>query len=448
MDLSQFPISDLLKALGQGMVGAPNIGVGFGRGAGLFGQQMDYNNALKSAFGSPQFNDVQVTPQVTLGADGQINRAPPSAYNTPAESYSGPLGQMLGNSSSALLPLLQHADPSVGLPLLLSTYTKAAERQQDRQDKMMNAMTPEEISAAGLPKGTVAQKDAFGGINIVSKPDYMSDDAFKQHLDLLKIQQGPEWANVSLGRQRLAEQKREFDSTASPSGDNAAGVEYWAQQVAAGGAMPTLGMGKQAAAMRQQILNRAAAINGAKGLTGADQLAITAGAKSGSSALSKITPLRAATEAYENTMMQNIGLAKQYMAKGAGTTGVPVLNRWQQYAKGQYAGDPDVAKFQTAIQTIKNEYAKIQSGSIGNAPVSDAARREAEGMLDPNQTPAQLMANFDYMVKETGNRTRALRATEQAIKSGLSGKGDIPQLQGVAEPQAQQAHDPLGIRGH
>ena len=93
-----------------------------------------------------------------------------------------------------------------------------------------------------------------------------------------------------------------------------------------------------------------------------------------------------------------------------------------------------MAAFQTAIQTVKNEYAKIQSGSIGNAPVTDSARREAEHMLDPSQTPAQLMANFNYMVQETGNRTRALRTQEQALRSGLSGTGDTPHLQPAAAP--------------
>ena len=178
----------------------------------------------------------------------------------------------------------------------------------------------------------------------------------------------------------------------------------------------------------------------AYGKSGSDQNAVTGSYKANLSTLGKITPLRAATEAYENTMLQNMDAAKGMIAKGSGTTGIPVVNRWQRYIKGEYKGDPDVAAFNTAIQTVKNEYAKIQSGSIGNTPVSDASRKEAEGMVNPNMTPQQIIANFDYMRKETGNRARALRAQEGALRSGLSGNSDMPNVPGITDPQAAAPH--------
>lgn len=48
-------------------------------------------------------------------------------------------------------------------------------------------MTPDEMTAVGLPKGTVAERGS-DGIHIVSKPDTMSAEAFAQKLDLAKQQ--------------------------------------------------------------------------------------------------------------------------------------------------------------------------------------------------------------------------------------------------------------------
>lgn len=220
-------------------------------------------------------------------------------------------------------------------------------------------------------------------------------------------------------------------------------VQYWAQSVAAGQPLPALGMGKQAAQYRQAILKGAAAINSGQGLTGVDQNVNIATTKANSGALGKQTALRSATEGFENTMLQNMNVARDLLKKGAGTTGIPVLNRYQQYIKGQYAGDPDVIALKNAIDTVADENAKIRSGTLGNTPATDAMRASIHEGLNTSQTPEQILSAFGVMEKDAGNRSRALRAQEAALKRGLTGKNDLPQIPGIREPQAQGASPPL-----
>lgn len=382
---------------------------------------------------------------ITVGG-GPIDVSTPAI--APQTTYSGPVGQALGDQqSSALLPLFQALGPRA-LPLLMQTAQGAMQHKQDIEDRRITPLSSQEAQAAGLRAGGVYGRDVSGNLSTIQASDMHSPGAMQQQQDEAAFtnqlpmtpaqKAADERARAAQGETARHNQAVESQGDVPPDPNT---VKYWAQSVAAGAPMPTLGMGKQAAAYRQAILKEVATLNGGQGMTGADQNANTATTKANTSSLGKITPLRAATEAYEGTMLQNMDLAKSMIAKGAGTTGVPVLNRWQNYIKGSYAGDPDVAAFQTAIQTVKNEYAKIQSGSIGNAPVTDSARREAEHMLDPSQTPAQLMANFNYMVQETGNRTRALRTQEQALRSGLSGHSDTPNM-----PANNARPDPLGIR--
>lgn len=371
----------------------------------------------------PQFNPVQVTPKIT--APGQY------AQRQQAGDYSGPVEST---------PTLSDALSSVNSPELSAQMAPEIVKQSiETQQKSLRRLSPQEAVSAGYDVGDPVYQDAYGNVTSPVKPKAAINQAVDEKV--LEAQRVP-MTQAQIAANKIAQDRLNMDKEAANEAPDPDTVKYWAQSVAAGAPLPTLGMGKQAAAYRQAILKGAAQINMGKGLGGADQNAITGTTKANMASLSKITPLRAATESYENTMLQNMDAAQGMLTKGAGTTGIPVINRWQRYIKGEYGGDPDVSAFNTAVQTIKNEYAKIQSGSIGNTPVSDASRKEAEGMINPNMTPQQLLANFNYMKRETGNRARALRASESALRSGLSGKGDMPNVPGVTDPQATAAPTP------
>lgn len=431
---SSIPWQQLIAQLGHGLIGAKDFGSGLQTGVqnlGQYAQRQQYQDSLSKMFAPGSMpNEVAVTPQTGPLGDTQAQSEQRQAANAVNAKPFSDQGMLAGSNISPLLPFLQQLDPQSALPLLLKadTFNKKPERilsQQEAKDKNLPNWQNQTYSVGedGVPKP-------------VGNSDVMSPEAMQQKADYRATD-----PQLDLERQRLAETRRHNQAaeSASDTPPDPNTVKYWAQSVAGGAPMPTLGMGKQAAGYRQAILSEVAKMQTASGKSGADQNAVTGSYKANVSTLAKITPLRAATEAYENTMLQNMDAAKQMIAKGAGTTGVPVINRWQRYIKGEYKGDPDVAAFNTAIQTVKNEYAKIQSGSIGNTPVSDASRKEAEGMVNPNMTPQQIMANFDYMTKETGNRARALRAQEGALRTGLSGGSDLPNIPGIHDPQSVQA---------
>lgn len=177
-----FPWQQFLMALGNGLSsGTPNNKFG-GIAPAMQGlqQQMQYGSALDKMFpqaaGSPNPTPTQGAPLPGMQNFGDVLRALPPQ-----------MGMQM-------------------LPMLLETQMK-------RQDSQQTPLSAQEAAAMGLPDGTVATKDPFGNITIVSKPDYLSDKAFKQKMDETKAAQAPEWANVADAQARLAEQKREFQLT-------------------------------------------------------------------------------------------------------------------------------------------------------------------------------------------------------------------------------------------
>lgn len=349
------------------------------------------------------------------GPDASLSPIP-GKMGTGVPDFSG------GSISNAISSGL---DPSLALSLFL--------KGQDRADKQVTTLAPDQLSAAGYRPGSVVQQDAFGGQNVVEKPDTMSPGAFDQKKTLEQLSQAPQWANVDISKQRLAMDQKMADglNTGDPTT-----VDYVARQYMLTGTLPPLGMGKQAAAMRQQIIGRAALLSQQQGITGEDAVAVHAGTKANTATLGKQTQLRSATEGFENTMLQNMNIVEGLLKKGAGTTGVPVFNRYQQYLRGQYGGDPDVVALSNAIDTVADENAKIRSGTLGNTPATDSMRNSIRDGLNAAQTPEQILKAFNSVMRpDAANRTRALRAQEAALKSALRGGSDVPNVPGIRDNQ-------------
>ena len=205
------------------------------------------------------------------------------------------------------------------------------------------------------------------------------------------------------------------------------------------GLMPTLGMGKKAVASRTAILNRAAEKKqGDVALSAADY-------KANASTLRKLSEQRGAVAGYEHTVQANLGIVDQLLAKGSGSFKAPVLNRVQQHARKEYAGDPEVTAYESALQTVISEYAKVMSGSMGNTAVSDSARNHAEKLLNTSLNADQVKANIAVMRQEMSNRLSGMDneiATTRARIGGNDGSSD-----GEAQKPAQGAQNVVGPKG-
>ncbi len=201
-----------------------------------------------------------------------------------------------------------------------------------------------------------------------------------------------------------------------------AAIEGLAQQVASGGDVPALGMGKAAAGLKAQIYNRAAEINQANGNDGAAMVNIKAGRVANAAALRDLTKRNSLITAAKNTAQSNGDLVVQAAATGAAGSGMPMINAWQQAYRNNIQGSPDVAKFGLAINTFANEYAKVVSGATGSAGVAEGARQEMLKHLSTASTPQQVSAIIDQAKKEMASSTNAMAGqitnTQSALRNG------------------------------
>jgi len=162
-------------------------------------------------------------------------------------------------------------------------------------------------------------------------------------------------------------------SSLSPEAIDAAAASYRLT-----GVLPALGMG--GIGVRTAILNRAAQLASADGSNAQAEAINKIANKSNQVALSQLEKQATMVGAFEKTAKDNANLALSLSDK-VDRTGIPVFDKWVQAGQKSVAGNSDVASFHAANETFINEYAKIMSGSMGNNPVSDAARANAHEIL-------------------------------------------------------------------
>lgn len=186
-----------------------------------------------------------------------------------------------------------------------------------------------------------------------------------------------------------------------------------------GSIIPSFGYGKSGLANRDKFYNQLASSMKEQGLTANDIASGKAEYKANAASLTQVSKMRNQVESYEQTVQKNMDLLGGLVAKGA-QNGAPVINRWIQAGRAGINGDPDVTAYNTAIQTVVNEYAKVMAGGTGSsAASSDSARAEAAQLLNNAQTPAQVKAAVQTMRKEMANRIESLRAQENDLKGRL-----------------------------
>lgn len=203
------------------------------------------------------------------------------------------------------------------------------------------------------------------------------------------------------------------------------GIQLAAEVFRRTGKMPSMGYGASTNSRRQAVMELAGegAAKDQGGIAGAP--GSQASFKADSGALADQAKYRARVSSFEETANKEADLALQLMGKGAGTAAGPVLNRWIQGGRAA-TGNPDVTAFDTAITSLKGEYAKIMAGSTGAAGATDSARAEADRLLNKNLSPAQLRANIATMRKGMKNRIDSLNDEEGSIKKRLGGGQPAP----------------------
>lgn len=191
-----------------------------------------------------------------------------------------------------------------------------------------------------------------------------------------------------------------------------------------GAIMPSFGFGKQGKADRDRFYNELASSMKEQNITAGDIASGKAEYKANAASLTQVSKMRNSVESYEQTVQKNMDLLSTLLDKGAAKGSAPVINRWIQAGRASIQGDPDVTAYNTAIQTVVNEYAKVMAGGTGSsAASSDSARAEAGHLLNTAQTPQQVKAAIQTMRAEMSNRIEALKAQEGDLKKRLGSSG-------------------------
>ncbi len=190
------------------------------------------------------------------------------------------------------------------------------------------------------------------------------------------------------------------------------------------GEIPGMGMGKAATEARTKVLNQWASDLKNSGTSVAEQTAKQAAYKASRNELSKLQSQRGTVMAFANTAEKNLALVQDLSAK-VDRTGIPVMNRWILSGKRSIAGDPEVAKFDAAVRTAINEYAKVTSSATGGGVTSDMARKEVESMLNTAQTKEQVEQVIGLLRQEMKNRKEGYDQQIESIKQSITG-GSTP----------------------
>lgn len=189
--------------------------------------------------------------------------------------------------------------------------------------------------------------------------------------------------------------------------------------------------------MASQFWQHEADYQAATGNTAATVLAQKASAKADAVALDQTQKQYAAVSTYVNTFDKNVEQTRKY-GNDINFNDVTALNKalslWDKKVS-----DPAYAKYNVFFNSVAAEFAKIQSGSLGNAPVTDAAKKEAHEVMDQSIGNGGLNALLDAMRQESQNRLEALESTRQTLIGRLA-KG--PQV-GSPQQTAPQGTAPV-----
>lgn len=211
-------------------------------------------------------------------------------------------------------------------------------------------------------------------------------------------------------------------ATGAPTGQAAGGLspealEMQAQAYLDTGRLPSMGYGRAAQGVRQQIMNKAAEQTGGGSIAGAQMMY-----KGDAAALSKVRNTEALTQGFEETV-------KSYIPRLREMRGDLALSPFRKVAQWEYAlkkdiiGDPKAQAMHTLLYETLVDYGKVVSGQFGVGGLTEGARKEAQGLLDAASNPAAFNKVLDTMEWSMTQRVKALaNQRENILKPYQTGK--------------------------
>jgi hypothetical protein len=261
---------------------------------------------------------------------------------------------------------------------------------------------------AKLDTGIIGMKTKANETTRAPSPDMQLVNELT-YLDANGLGKSPRATHV---RALLAKQEH----IAEPEQYTEDGLRLAAQMVAEGIVPPRGGKG---------AINAAAA----QGVTGKDF-------KEGKASLGALGALNkqfALTEAFAKTFNANADATLKAGLALNGRSGVPIIDEYIANPFAKATGkNPELAGFKVYLKGTLNEYAKIVSGTTGNAAVAQQEIKRMNDLLNSAQTREQLISTINAMKAEVANRRKGF--IEQ--KAEMRGEPVAPAEAEVAAPHA------------
>ena len=196
------------------------------------------------------------------------------------------------------------------------------------------------------------------------------------------------------------------------------------------GQLPPVGRGGQGQAQRTAVMNHAADIAAASGVTGADLASRQGQQKALQGSLNAYQKRADAMAGQENSFLNNLTYA-QKISDSIDRTASPAINRWLLTGEEQ-AGDQDVVKLKAALTPVAADYAKIMSGATGAGGTPVSTMQEALDMIRTDLSKGQFNAVADVLRNDVHNQRLGALQQLHAVRDNLSRFGNG--TQGSAKP--------------
>lgn len=215
-----------------------------------------------------------------------------------------------------------------------------------------------------------------------------------------------------------------------------AGVDAAAIAYAKTNQLPPMGMGKQVAAVRAKIINRAAEM-----FPGLDLASAQAGFNADKGSLSSLQKNRDAVVSFENTASKNLDNFLATVQKVV-DTGSPWVNQPIRLVQQRGLGNEDLIAFNAARRVAINEIAKVTSNPALVGQLSDSARREVEAFIPQDATLKQILAVAKILKQDMKSRHDSLDEQIAAIKGRIKDGEAKPSTVRMIAPNGDESDIP------
>lgn len=140
-----------------------------------------------------------------------------------------------------------------------------------------------------------------------------------------------------------------------------------------------------------------------------------------------------AVNGFTRTFDKNVGILQDALGK-LNSSNNPLANKALRYLQEHGSGDPNFTAFNNALNTVRSELGKINSGSTGQGGVPISLLQEMETGLPADATPKQVFSALKVYRQDSENRRSAMQEQIDEIKGRMGGKSAKRPASGAGAP--------------